>query len=380
MFARKVICFCTPLNTERIGGILRYAREQGWNIILSATEDERFLGWGADGVLATLRDNSAGECLQRIFTSRHTPLVDLTVERPDLDLPRVVCDHEAIGRIASQHLLERGFSDFAWFSTGWSNVHALRYRGFSPDGAALKWIAHKGKRSHILSKTSTWTKFLKWIGPLLASARKPLGVLAYDETDASRILSACHELGVSVPEQISVIACGNEPLFSDYQPITISGVDSNLDAQGYEAARLLDRIMSGKRTTPNGNRLIPPRGIVLRQSTDIYTSSDPVVQAALKFISQNLARPIGAREVAEALGLPRYRLDRLFSAKQKTSVGHEISRQRLMRAKQLVEKSTLSIEAIAKSCGYCNPGYLVNRFHRAFGVSPGSYRKSLSLT
>lgn len=383
MSAKKVICFCTPLNTERIGGILRYAREHGWNIILSGTEDERYLGWGADGVLATLRDSPSGERLHRVFASRRTPLVDLSVERPDLDLPRVVCDHEAIGRIAAQHLREHGFGNFAWFSTRWTNVHALRFRGLCSDGAAARWVVRKARGRR--KPTDDWKSFLDWIGPLLASARKPLGVLAYDETDASRILSACHELGIAIPEQVAVIACGNESLFCDYQPVTISGVDANLSTQGYEAARLLDRLMArGTRHRVRGDRrqayaqgtiLIPPHGIALRQSTNVYTSSDPTIQSAFRFIGKNLNRPIGAEEIAEALGLPRHRLDRLFAATLNVSVGHEIARLRLAKAKSLVEETDLPVGEIARSCGYCNAGYLVTLFRKAFGQPPGAYRK-----
>ena len=399
MSAKKVICFCTPLNTERIGGILRYAREHGWSIILSGTEDERYLGWGADGVLATLRDSPSGERLHRVFASRRTPLVDLSVERPDLALPRVACDHEAIGRIAAQHLREHGFGNFAWFSTGWTNVHALRFRGLCADGAAARWIVRKARGRR--KPTDGWKSFLDWIGPLLASACKPLGVLAYDETDASRILSACHELGIAIPEQVAVIACGNESLFCDYQPVTISGIDANLALQGYEAARLLDRLMAqgtkhrlrsnsrqacaqgtdcaaiAVRPTHNAQRtiLIPPRGIVLRQSTDVYTSSDPTVQSAFRFIEENLSRPLGAAEIAKALELPRHRLDRLFAATMNVSVGHEIARLRLAKAKRLVEETDLSVAEIARSCGYCNAGYLVTLFRKAYKLPPGAYRK-----
>lgn len=371
MSLRKVVCFCSPLNTDRIGGILRYAREHGWHIVFSGVGDRRFLGWGADGVLATVRANRSGTDICRAFQATHTPIVDLTVERPDLDIPRVISDHEAIGKLAFGHLSERGFREFAWFSTDWTHVHALRYRGFSATANVRKWAM--SARSRTSSGKSVWKNFLATMRPLLTDAPKPLGILAYDEADASRILSACGEFGLSVPDQVAVIACGNEPLLCDFQPVTITGIDTNLERQGYEAARLLDELM---RSHARGTRTvsIPPKGLTQRGSTDVYTSADPTVQAALKFISRNLSEPIGAPEVAARLGLPRHRLDRLFAAMLKTSVGREIARLRLAQAHRLVCNTNRSISDIARSCGYCNSGYLINLFRKAYGESPVAYR------
>ena len=363
--------FCSPLNTDRIGGILRYAREHGWHIVLSGVGDQRFLGWDADGVLATIRANRSGTDICQSFQATKTPIVDLTDERPDLRLPRVTCDHEAIGRLAFEHLSERGFRDFAWFSTDWTNVHALRYSGFSASADVRKWAMSEMSRKS--AGKSVWQNFLATLHPLLADAPKPLGILAYDEADASRILSACSEFGLSVPDQVAVIACGNEPLLCDFQPVTITGIDTNLDRQGYEAARLLDELMQSRKR--KAERIsIPPKGLTQRGSTDIYTATDPIVQAALKFIAQNLAKPLGAPEVAAGLGLPRHRLDRLFAATLKTSVGREIARLRLAQAHRLVCDTNLSISEIAQASGYCNAGYLINLFRKAYGTSPVAYR------
>lgn len=373
MSLRKVVCFCSPLNTDRIGGILRYAREHGWHIVLSGVGDKRFLGWGADGVLATIRDNRTGTDICQAFQAAKTPIVDLTDERPDLKLPRVTCDHEAIGRLAFEHLSEHGFREFAWFSTDWTNVHALRYRGFSARASVRKWAMRELSRK--TAGESVWQNFLATMRPLLTDAPKPLGILAYDEADASRILSACNEFGLSVPDQVAVIACGNEPLLCDFQPVTITGIDTNLDRQGYEAARLLDSLMHSH---ANGTQTIsiPPKGLAQRGSTDVYTSTDPIVQAALKFISQNLSKPLGAPEVAAELCLPRHRLDRLFAATLRTSVGREIARLRLAKAHRLICDTNLSISDIAQTCGYCNSGYLINLFRKAYGESPIVYRRN----
>ena len=40
-----------------------------------------------------------------------------------------------------QDIAERNFQNIAWFSTGWGNVHSLRYRGLAERSPAAKWVA-----------------------------------------------------------------------------------------------------------------------------------------------------------------------------------------------------------------------------------------------
>ena len=71
---------------------------------------------------------------------RGIPIVDLTAERPDIDVPRVTSDHVGIGQLAAAHFSERNFGNVVWFSIGWSHVHELRYKGLSEKSPAGKWV------------------------------------------------------------------------------------------------------------------------------------------------------------------------------------------------------------------------------------------------
>jgi LacI family transcriptional regulator len=42
------------------------------------------------------------------------PVVNVTGVLPDLPVPRVVVDHVAVGRLAAEHLLDRGFRHFGF--------------------------------------------------------------------------------------------------------------------------------------------------------------------------------------------------------------------------------------------------------------------------
>ena len=107
----------TPVSHQRIEGMSRFAREHGWLL----TINDR-LGGNApcedyDGVLVTLRADERTVRYVRQMMSKGVPVVDMTIQRPNIDVPRVVSDHRQIGFIAGEHFKARGFRRVAWFSS-----------------------------------------------------------------------------------------------------------------------------------------------------------------------------------------------------------------------------------------------------------------------
>ena len=69
------------------------------------------------------------------------------------------------------------------------------------------------------------------------------------------------------------------------------------------------------------------------------------------------------------------RLDRLFAEKLGHSVGTEILRERLARAKLRLSNGDEPIASVARATGFCNSGYLAAVFKRAFGITPRAFRR-----
>ena len=388
----------SPMSAERLSGIARYAKEHGWNLMIQDRLGHTPLAWNGDGILATLRsDPVTFRCIEKLMR-RGIPLVDLTVSRPEIKVPRVTSDHLEIGRLAARHFFEREFRHVAWFSSGWGNVHKLRYQGLAEAGTEkpLKWVAAD---EIPVQRQSEWPSFVTWIRGKFAAAEKPLAVLTYDETDAARLLYAAKELGVNVPEELAILSIGNNPLVCENQSVPLSSIDQNLERGGYEAAALLDKLMSrrssrhvaeqsdttlatllrkatfGRWISPNNRTiLIPPQGVVTRRSTDVVAVADPTIRNALLFVSAHLGEAIGAPQIADTLGCRRAELDQLFRTQLNRSVGDEIRRQRFARVKLLLQTTTLPISKIARETGFCTPSHLTNAFKTAFHLSPRVWR------
>ena len=351
-----------PVSLPRLEGIARFARERHWNLML----DDRLCGgiseWRGDGVITTLRHDSTRLAAIRKFRSANIPVVDLTVECLRLNLPRVTSDHFEIGRLGSDHFKERGFRNVAWFSSGWSEVHRRRYDGFSTG-----------------FDTPVPRLGLKTLRRRLAEIPKPVGVLAYNDTDAAQVIYAARELGLDVPDDVSVLGIGDDPFLCENQSTPISSVRQDLVRGAYEGAALLQRLMDGE-TAPKEPILIPPTGLTSRASTDTLAHNDPLVRAALVYINRHLGEAFGAPEIAKEIGLPRHRLDRLFAEKLGHSVGREIHDRRIARAKRMLSDANIPISRIASECGFCNVAYLSNVFRKATGLSPRAWSRSFAHT
>ena len=83
--------------------------------------------WRGNGVITTLRHDSAHIAAVRKFQSANIPVVDLTIECLRLNMPRMISDPFEIRRPGSDHFRARGFENVVWFSSGWSEVHRRRY-------------------------------------------------------------------------------------------------------------------------------------------------------------------------------------------------------------------------------------------------------------
>ena len=370
---KNVLVMISPVSAARLTGIARFAREHDWHLMIQDRLGFRPLYWQGDGIITALRSDHDTYDAAMKMARRGIPLVDVTISRPEAKVPRVISDHVGIGRLAAAHFKERNFRNVVWFSTGWGNVHALRWHGLTkslPDGMCEKWIAQD---ELLRTRRNDWDRFFRWMSRHLAAAPKPVAALTYDEADASRLLDAAVLAGIAVPEELAILSIGNDPLICEYQSVPLSSIDQNLEQGGYEAAALLERLMDGE-LPPTQPILIPPSGIVLRRSTDVIASSDPLVKHTLDYITANIAKPFGAAQIASQMGVSRNLLDKRFRADLSRSIGEEIMRQRLARAKLLLKNTSKTLADIAKATGFCNAAYLSNTFRKETGATPRQYR------
>ena len=99
------------------------------------------------------------------------------------------------------------------------------------------------------------------------------------------------------------------------------------------------------------------------------------VEKAIKYMRKNFDKRIDMDELAEEVFLSHSGLIWKFKRELNTTPSKYLGILRLQYAKQLLLNYPYSITEISEMCGYSNPYYFTNAFHRAFGMSPTDFRK-----
>jgi LacI family transcriptional regulator len=357
-----------PIRT----GIGRYAAEHDWYLTVSdgcVTPK----GWSGDGVLTLI--NARADII-RYVRRQSLPCVDFGAFRPDIPLPRVCGDHRMIGRVAADHLIERGYTQAAYFSTERLPPHTLRGTGFSErfaeaTGHAPKNLVWAQRPSR---KSDDWRSLNQWLKRELEALPKPVAVFCYCDYDAAKLESACLEAGLAIPDDVAVLGVDNDALVCENQRVPLSSVRHDRVRVGYEGAALLNALMHGGRP-PSAPVLIPPRGVELRASTDGFAVADPLARSVVQFFRENLGRDIGVADAAAATRLSPARLEAHFSHTLGQTVYATLLRLRLFEARRLLALTDQPVKEIALRTGFCHAQHLSNAFRRAEGCTPSEYRR-----
>lgn len=99
------------------------------------------------------------------------------------------------------------------------------------------------------------------------------------------------------------------------------------------------------------------------------------VEQAKHYISNSYSYPITVEEVAAYVGISRSHLYRSFQLYQKESPKEYLGRFRIRQACRLLQKTGLSVAAIAYSVGFENNLYFSKAFKKEMQMNPTTYRK-----
>ena len=104
------------------------------------------------------------------------------------------------------------------------------------------------------------------------------------------------------------------------------------------------------------------------------SSSSQYVLAAIKFIQFNYSHDISVDDIAQAVGVSRSHLYRVFMSNVGQSPIDYLTGYRISEACSLLKNTGLSIAEIAVSVGFFDQFYFSRVFKKRYGCSPSDYR------
>lgn len=368
-------------------GVLRYAARCDWDIrilqnitqLTAETIQDAERGH-SDGLIVGLVPDS--QKTAELVSASRMPVASLGL--PDYMKGKanaclIKSNDRRIGELGAEHFLSLGkFNSFGFVSDRLQREWATeREAGF------ISTLRKAGEKVSVLipsddpagheaapprEEMSAWIKGLE----------KPAAIMAACDYLAIHVLETCKGLGLNVPESIAIIGADNDETLCENHRPALTSIDMDFEGQGYAAAERLDRLMDQRRIARTVIK--PDCRVVIRESTRPLSPAVALVNRATAFIAANACRGIGAKDVANHLGVSRRLSDLRFAQITGSTVGAEIERVKMENVKRLLRDSDRPIIRIASLSGYENADHLGHLFKKRFGLTMSAYRNNARST
>lgn len=323
--------------------------------------------WQGDGIIARIENARIADVVRKLSL----PTIDTSAARLLPELPYVETDDAAIAHLAANHLREIGFRNFAFCGDRRFQWSDNRRQAF------VQQLEGHGQTVEVFelpaSDRSRGGEDNERLGRWLESLQKPAAVFACYDALGRRVIDACHARSIIVPEEVAVLGVDNDELLCRLTTPPLSSVIPDARGAGRLAAELLDRLLEGRKVA--AEHLLPPRGVAVRQSTDVVSVDDPIVSAAARFIRENISKGIKVEDVAAAVHVSRRMLEQRFVRALSRTPHDEIVRIQFRLVEDLLQSTELKLASIAKRCGFRHPEYMTAAFTKRHGLSPREWRQ-----
>ncbi len=356
-------------NRELIKGMLEYTRiEEPWmlSIEMCHCDEPGEIDLEAIRCAGIVTDRPNPSILD--YAHRHrVPIVTVLQNgrvSPEV-IANVTCDDTSVARLAATHLVDAGFTNFAYVvnrsCAKWSTDRlaafreALAVHGFSAD--AFELGVNDG------------------LADFLVKLPKPCGVFVANDKRAIDVLRIAYDSNIAIPDEIAVISVDNDDIVCETARPTLSSIPWDTEKTGYEAARLLDEAISKrKRNMRFQTVMYHGKTVVARHSSAHVRSADALVRKCLILMELNFAADISVDMLAKHLAISRRTLERRFLAGTGESIAASLLGIRMAKATNLIRTTSKPLVEIADLCGFCDASHLVKTFKRRTGATPSSLR------
>ena len=254
-------------------GIGRKIQAKGFHLITSSSGEDparerQEIDWLVSrrvDALAVCSVHDAGSAEEfHHLEEKKVPYILVDRHLPGLKVTYVGGDDEAIGRMATKHLIDCGRTRIAHIrGPEFANAQA-RERGYR---RTLSRNKLEVRDDYIVSGELSESSGSGYLAAqsLLKLKPRPDGIVCFNDSVAVGALKAILEARLKVPGDIAVIGAGNDQ-HSDVFLVPLTTIDQNSLEIGVNAGAQILRLLKAKRTPPTKTIHIEPK-LIVREST-----------------------------------------------------------------------------------------------------------------
>ena len=299
------------------------------------------------------------------------PVVIVPSDEPVAGVFSVDVDDVAIGRLAAEHLVARGYKNFAFVGRGDAHYAKQRLEGFRSvvGEVPVYWEEFRDWRQYDEYWRDPDEDMVGW----LAGQAMPVGIFTAHDPTGRHVLEAAAQAGLEVPFAVGVISANDDETVCEMARPALSSIRLPWRRLAAEVVQTIEAIREGK--TPDSPVLVKPLEIVARGSSSYEAVGDLVVRRAMQYLVAQISTIASVEEWAAQVGVSRRVLERRFQESLGRSPHAMIQHERVERAKSLLTTTDLSVGLIAECCGFQSNERLTVNFRESVGVPPATYRR-----
>jgi LacI family transcriptional regulator len=262
-----------PFFAEIAKSLSEALRHSGYYLIVSSSdEDPELEEQEINQLLARRLDTliiaSCRSTVELFFRieKQQTPYVLIDRTFPGLSANFVGVDDEAVGKLATKHLIEVGCKRIAHIRGPETSPGIRRLEGYRQALAQsdLKVVDAYIIREH-KGDVDTRQRGAEAMRLLLNLTPRPDGVFCFNDPMAMGAMNYALDQGVRIPEDIAIVGCGNLH-YDDALSVPLSSVNQHSRRIGQEAARIALAILNSKKP-PSPETVVLQPELVVRRST-----------------------------------------------------------------------------------------------------------------
>lgn len=252
-----------------LSGIEQAARQAGYNIVVAQSGErykqeveitQAFMAARVCGVITSLAKETARYDHYQALLDRNVPIVFYDRICPQLKTERVVVDDYHGAYTATEYLIKTGCRRIFFFqadphleiSKNRRNgyVDAMKRQGMEVTPEMIVWC-------------DTREKAMQTAPRLLQGDNRPDAFFAINDDTAAGILHACKQLGVKVPEEVSICGFSDDKIARSTDP-ELTTVEQRGEEVGRSAFNILHNKIEGRE---NGKNQIVKTTLLIRGTT-----------------------------------------------------------------------------------------------------------------
>jgi len=360
---------------QMVSGISRFLDEHNdWSVFqhlgpLGALDPNAISQWQGDGIIARI----ANPELLALVQAKQLPTVDILGNIRPQPFPLVKCNDVSIGVTVARHFMEQAHRNFAFVGLNNERWSIERGQGFKDElqthdeQVETYYLNQSSQNDNVAAENFGSLK--AWLSQL----QNPVGIMVASDQFAPIVFEACHQIGLSIPEDVSVVSVDNDPPFCDLCRPRLSSVEPNHALVGYQAALTLEALINGQALTKQVIE-IDLHTLHPRLSSDLIAIDDPQILKALHFTRKHACDGISIDDIAQAAGLSRSPLQRRFRRVLNRTAGEIILTEKLRSARAMLSQTQLPLSLVAERSGFNCQEYMNYIFKKHLQTSPRQYR------